>query len=58
MERKAYEITYKNSPKSRKVFTATQFHATAEDAAQLVLIRDHNPEAVCLGVREVADPRS
>lgn len=53
MSRKAYKIEWKASSRSRKVNTGIQFHETEAAAKSLVLIRDHNPEAVCVSCREL-----
>ena len=48
-----WDIVYRTSPRARKAFNVRQWHATADDARRLVLIRDQYPDAVCLRVDEV-----
>ncbi len=52
--RRLFEIQYRTSPRG-KVRTAYQWHRNAEEAKSLVLIRDHEPAAKLVAVRELTD---
>ena len=52
--RRLFEIQYRTSPRG-KVRTAHQWHRNAEDAGGLVLIRDSEPAARLIAVRELTD---
>ncbi len=52
--RRLFEIQYRTSPRG-KVRTAYQWHRNAEDAGGLVLIRDSEPAAKLVAVRELTD---
>ena len=55
--RQLFEIQYRTSPRG-KVRTAYQWHRNAEEAGGLVLIRDNEPGAVAVSVREMSDAES
>lgn len=52
--RRLFEIQYRTSPRG-KVRTAYQWHRNAEEAGSLVLIRDSEPAARLIAVRELTD---
>ena len=52
--RRLFEIQYRTSPRG-KVRTAYQWHRNAEEAGGLVLIRDSEPAAKLVAVRELTD---
>jgi hypothetical protein len=52
--RRLFKIQYRASLRG-KVRTAYQWHRNAEEAKSLVLIRDHEPAAKLVDVRELTD---
>ncbi len=52
--RRLFEIQYRTSSRG-KVRTAYQWHRNAEEAGRLVLIRDSEPAARLIAVRELTD---
>lgn len=52
--RRLFKIQYRTSPRG-KVRTAYQWHRNTEEAGGLVLIRDSEPGAKLVDVRELTD---
>lgn len=52
--RRLFEIQYRTSPRG-KLWTAYQWHHNEEEAGGLVLIRDSEPGAKLVAVRELTD---
>lgn len=52
--RRLFKIQYRTSPRG-KVRTAYQWHRNAEEAGSLVMIRDNEPAAKLVDVRELTD---
>lgn len=55
MERKAFKIEYKTSSRSRVVRSVIQFHDSIESAKTLALVKDHEPNAICVSCRQLTD---
>jgi len=51
----AFKIDYKTSPKARKTTTVIQFHPSATEASELKTVRQYDPSAKLVAVRECTD---